>query len=148
MTGGLTAAAIQAASGGKHGAAYAQGMPWRDGSERRSERRYLVRWRVVVRGTNGDSYVGTTCDLSLSGAAILLDSNCEVRSPVMLHLGIPSVTNFDLERRADIVAERVYTILDSRHQCFRVGFRFVQYRGGRAALERRLDLARSSTLGS
>lgn len=108
-------------------------------SNRRTTERYLVSWRADVEIPGGEIHSGVTCDLSLDGAAILLDKNILDAPLLRVHLAIPPVEGLLAGDGAVILAERRYTILDSRHQRFRVGLRFREYHAGLRALADRLE---------
>lgn len=107
-------------------------------NRRRSER-YLVNWRANVELPGGSVHSGVTCDLSLAGAAILLDKNILDTPLLQVRLVIPPVDGVLPASGAVILAEHRYTILDSRHQRFRVGLLFREYRTGLRALAARLE---------
>lgn len=108
-------------------------------TDRRNTERYLVNWRADIEVPGGPVYPGVTCDLSLGGVAVLLDKNLQDTSLLRVRLIIPPVDGALPRSEALILAERRYTILDSRHKQFRIGLSFREYHAGLRALAARLE---------
>lgn len=102
------------------------------GSENRKHYRHPIHWRVAIVHKNGDKndiYHGRTNDLSAWGASILVDHNIFVMSDVVMLLAIPPLHTGQRETIVEIQCRMAYTVLDSEHSQFRIGIRFLHFKG-------------------
>jgi len=101
-------------------------------AEHRRLYRHPIHWRVALVHKNGDKndiYHGRTHDLSTGGASILVDHNIFVMSEVVLLLAIPPLHPGQKETIVEIECRMAYTILDSEQSQFRIGLRFLHFKG-------------------
>jgi hypothetical protein len=99
---------------------------------KRKHYRHPVRWRVaIVNKGNGknDIYHGRTYDVSLSGISILLDHNIFFTSEVVVLLAIPPMHQGLKETIVEIQSVLTHYVLDSVHSQFRLGMRFLHFKG-------------------
>ena len=102
------------------------------GAEHRKHYRHPIHWRIALVHKNGDKndiYHGRTHDLSLWGASLLVDHNIFMMSEVVLLLAIPPLHMGQKETILEIQCRMVYTVLDSEHSQFRIGIRFLSFKG-------------------
>lgn len=102
------------------------------GIEHRKHYRHPIHWRVAIVhkiGNKNDIYHGRTHDLSLWGASILVDRNIFVMSEVVMLLAIPPVHPGHKETIVEIQCRMAYTVLDSEQSRFRIGIRFLSFKG-------------------
>jgi c-di-GMP-binding flagellar brake protein YcgR len=101
-------------------------------AEHRRLYRYPVHWRIALVHKNGDKndiYHGRTHDLSAGGASVFVDHNIFVMSEVVLLLAIPPLHPGQKETLIEIDCRMAYTILDSEQSRFRIGLRFLHFKG-------------------
>lgn len=101
-------------------------------ADHRKRYRYPIHWRIALVHKNGeknDIYHGRTHDLSAWGASILVDQNIFVMSEVVMLLGIPPLHAGLKETIVEIQCRMVYTVLDSEQSRFRIGIRFLRFKG-------------------
>jgi hypothetical protein len=104
-----------------------ESLPPQGGSELRKETRYRATWRVdVIVGDQG-SHDGRINDISLHGAAILLERNLKPNIKVTLHIYLPSLTGPFLPTVLTVHGMTRYTVHDSDDQLFRVGVAFTKF---------------------
>ena len=99
---------------------------------RRKRYRHPVRWRVAIVNKDGDRndiYHGRTYDVSLSGISVLLDRNMLFTSEVVLLLAIPPMHQGQKETIIEIQCRLTHTVLDSEHSQFRLGMKFIHFKG-------------------
>lgn len=102
------------------------------GTEHRKQYRHPVHWRVALvhkTGDKNDIYHGHTHDLSTSGASIFVDHNIFMMSEVVLLLAIPPLHMGQKETIVEIQCRMAYTVLDSEQSRFRIGIRFLRFKG-------------------
>lgn len=102
------------------------------GVENRRHYRHPVHWRVAIVHKNGDKndiYHGRTHDLSAWGASVLLNHNIFVMADVVVLLAIPPNNPGQKEIIIEIDSRMAYTVLDSDQQLFRIGIRFLKFKG-------------------
>jgi c-di-GMP-binding flagellar brake protein YcgR len=102
------------------------------GLEHRKHYRHPIHWRIAIIHKNGDKneiYHGRTYDLSVSGASILVDRNIFMMSEVVMLLAIPPGHPGMKETIVEIQCRMAYTVLDSEESRFRIGIRFVSFKG-------------------
>lgn len=108
-------------------------IPLKKGSaENRKHYRHPVHWRIALVHKNGDKndiYHGRTHDLSLWGASILVDHNIFMMTEVVLLLAIPPTNMGAKEVIVEIQCRMAYTVLDSEQSRFRIGIRFLSFKG-------------------
>ena len=103
-----------------------------NGLGRRKHYRHPLRWRVAVVNKSGgqhDIYHGRTHDLSLSGASILVERNLFFTSDIVVLLAVPPAHHGQRETILEIQCKIMHTVLDSDHGLFRMGMKFVQFKG-------------------
>ena len=101
-------------------------------SGKRAHYRHPVRWRVaIVNKSSGahEIYHGRTFDVSLSGISILLERNVLFTSEVVVLLAIPPMHQGQKETLVEIQSSLTHSVLDSVHNQFRLGMRFIQFKG-------------------
>jgi len=101
-------------------------------AEHRKHYRHPIHWRIALVHKNGDKndiYHGRTHDLSVWGASILVDHNIFVMSEVVMLLAIPPLHPGLKETIVEIQCRMAYTILDSEQSRFRIGIRFLRFKG-------------------
>ena len=99
---------------------------------KRKDYRHLLHWRVAIvnKGREqNDIYHGRTHDISLSGVSILLDRNISFTSEVIVLLAVPPVIVGQKETILEVQCSTMYTLLDSEHDQFRLGMKFIQFKG-------------------
>ena len=104
--------------------------------------RYPVRWRAAVVHKNverNDIFHGHICDLSVSGASVFLHHNI-FRPEVVMLLAVPPLHAGQKETIIEIHCHMVYTVLDSDQSLFRIGLRFMSFKGnGESVLTKTLS---------
>jgi len=101
-------------------------------AENRKHYRHPIHWRIALVHKNGDKndiYHGRTHDLSMWGASILVDNNIFVMSEVVILLAIPALHMGQKETIVEIQCRMAYTVLDSEQSQFRIGMRFLHFKG-------------------
>ena len=101
-------------------------------AENRKHYRHPIHWRIALVHKNGDKndiYHGRTHDLSMWGANILVDNNIFVMSEVVILLAIPPLHMGQKETIVEIQCRMAYTVLDSEQSQFRIGMRFLHFKG-------------------
>lgn len=63
------------------------------------------------------------------GASILVDNNIFVMSEVVILLAIPALHMGQKETIVEIQCRMAYTVLDSEQSQFRIGMRFLHFKG-------------------
>ncbi len=93
--------------------------------------RYPVHWRAAIVHKNverNDIFHGHTCDLSVSGASVFLHHNI-FRPEVVMLLAVPPLHAGQKETIIEIYCHMAYTVLDSDQSLFRIGLRFMSFKG-------------------
>jgi hypothetical protein len=101
-------------------------------SEKRSNHRHPLHWRVAIinkGSTNKDIYHGRTHDLSMLGMSILLDRNVTFTAEVVVLLEIPPMQLGQKKTIVEIQCSTTYTLLDSVHSQFRLGMKYISFKG-------------------
>ena len=99
---------------------------------KRKHYRHPVRWRVaIVNKSSGknDIYHGRTYDVSMSGISILLEHNMAFTPEVVILLAIPPMHQGQKETILEIQCGLTHSVLDSAHNLFRLGMRFIHFKG-------------------
>jgi hypothetical protein len=94
--------------------------------------RHPVRWRVAIVNKSGgknDIYHGRTFDVSMSGISILLERNMTFTSEVVVLLAIPPIHQGLKETIVEIQCNLTHSVLDSVHSQFRLGMKYIQFKG-------------------
>ena len=111
--------------------------------ENRKHYRYPVHWRIAIVHQNGnrnDIYHGHTHDLSLGGASVLIDHNIFMNSEVVMLLAIPPGLPGQKEIIIEAQCRMAHTVFDSGKGRFRIGIRFLSFKGeGKQILSRVLS---------
>ena len=100
--------------------------------EKRRGYRHRLHWRVAIinKGQNNDDiYHGRTHDISLTGVSILIEHNVTFTSEVVVLLEIPPIHLGQKKTLVEVQCNTTYTLLDSVHSLFRLGMRFVHFKG-------------------
>ena len=103
-----------------------------DYSNKRAHFRHPVRWRVAIVNKSGgkhEIFHGRTNDVSLSGISILLERNVIFTSEVVVLLAIPPMHQGLKETIVEIQCALTHSVLDSVHHLFRLGMRFIHFKG-------------------
>ena len=101
-------------------------------AEHRKHYRHPIHWRIAIVHKNGDKndiYHGRTHDLSVWGASILVDHNIFMMTEVVMLLAIPPLHAGQKEIIVEIQCRMAYTVLDSEQSQFRIGIRFLSFKG-------------------
>lgn len=103
--------------------------------DQRKERRFPLRLRVAIvyhlhrDAANRPTFHGTSCDLSLTGVAVILDRNISNPEEVTVLLSIPPEHDQERHRIVEATAKIVYTVFSSKDDAFRVGLEFRNFKG-------------------
>jgi len=100
--------------------------------EHRKHYRHPLHWRIAILHKNGDKneiYHGRTHDLSAWGASIFVDHNIFMMTEVVMLLAIPPMHAGQKETIIEIQCRMAYTVLDSEQSQFRIGIRFMHFKG-------------------
>lgn len=101
-------------------------------TENRKQHRHPIHWRIALvhrYSDRNDIYHGRTHDLSVLGASIFVDYNIFMMSELVLLLAIPPLQPGHQETIIEIQCRMVYTILASAQSQFRIGIRFLDFKG-------------------
>lgn len=99
---------------------------------RRAHFRHPVRWRVAIVNNSGGThqiYHGRTYDMSMSGISILLEHNVIFTSKVVVLVAIPPMHPGQKEIIVEVQSSLMHTVLDPVHNQFRLGMRFINFKG-------------------
>lgn len=94
--------------------------------ENRGEHRIHVRWHVDVL-IEGHIWQGFVRDISIGGASIFLEHNCQNVKNVKLHIHVPPSDKFSPQHILDVSAKIIYTAYDSDESLFRSGVKFSKF---------------------
>ena len=98
---------------------------------KRENHRHPLRWQVAIVNKSGgkhDIFHGRTHDVSLSGVSILLERNISFTSEVVILLSIPPMHLGQKKTIIEIQCSTTYTLLDSVHNQFRLGMKFIHFK--------------------
>ena len=101
-------------------------------SDKRIHHRHLVQWRVAIvnkASSNHDIYHGRTNDVSMTGLSILLEHNKSFSSEVTVLIAIPPMQLGMKETIVEAQCMLTHTVLDSVHSQFRLGMKFLHFKG-------------------
>jgi len=111
-------------------------------AEQREHVRHPVHWRTAIIHKNvdrNDIYHGRTYDVSMNGASVFIHHNI-FRPEVVMLLAIPPLIIGQKETIIEIHCHMAYTVLDSEQSLFRIGLRFLSFKGdGRNILTKTLS---------
>lgn len=96
--------------------------------EHRSEPRFRVKWRVTTLLGDGDPRHGFIKDISIKGAAILLERNLHIANTITLHIHIPPLNVGNNPRIVEIQGKFIYSVHDHDELFFRTGIHFVKFK--------------------
>ncbi len=99
--------------------------------ELRQHRRYPVRWPVAIifnHSRGEEVFHGHTHDLSISGASILTEHNVYTNDAITLLISIPPLHPALKRTTIEVQAKMMYSVLSPKHQCFRIGLHFREYK--------------------
>ena len=102
-----------------------------DQINKRAYFRHPVRWRVaIVNKSSGkhEIFHGRTHDVSMFGISILLERNVIFTSEVVVLLAIPPMHQGLKETIVEIQCNLTHSVLDSEHNLFRLGMKFVHFK--------------------
>jgi hypothetical protein len=94
--------------------------------ESRNEHRIHVRWHVDAL-IEGHIWHGFVRNVSIEGANIFLEHNCQGIKTVKLHIHVPPTTRSGTHHVLDIIAKIIYTAYDSDESLFRSGVKFLKF---------------------
>ena len=100
--------------------------------EKRRSPRYRAHWRVAIvceNDTTREIFHGRSHDISLTGISVYSDHNIFVESPVTILLAIPPLEKGQPKKIIEIRSKMLYTILASNNRGFRIGLKFVRFKG-------------------
>jgi len=100
-------------------------------AEHRNSYRHPLHWRVALVYENdgkNNIYHGRTHNLSISGASIYVEQNIFL-SKVLMLLAVPPAQTGNKETIIEIQCRMIYTVLDGEQSRFRIGVRFVGFKG-------------------
>lgn len=102
-------------------------MPPKLGKEHRTVQRYLVKWRIAAFVDQRGLHHGHLKDISIRGAAILLDQNFQSADFIKLHVYVPPPATSRLPCVVEVIGRIVYSIYDARELRFRIGVNFLKF---------------------
>lgn len=118
-------------------------MPSKNYKDLRSSPRYPMHWKIAVvfdEKVQRPTFHGITNEISLDGLSLLTDHNIFTEDTITLLLAIPPLHNGSRQKIVEIRARMIYTVHSSAHDRFRIGMRFIQYKGeGRKTLQTNLE---------
>ena len=94
--------------------------------EKRSEHRIHVRWHAEAL-IEGHIWHGFVRDISIGGANILLEHNCQNVSGIKLHIHVPPDSKSSAPHILAITGKVIYTAYDSEESLFRSGIKFLTF---------------------
>lgn len=105
----------------------------------RDQARYPLRLRcniIYLEHTLRPSYSGFTCNLSLSGAGVVVAQNIFTADPIMLLMLLPKASPSERTKVVEVNARMVHTMLSAYYQEFLLGIQFKSFeRNGRELLQ-------------
>lgn len=112
--------------------------------EQREAKRYLLHWRAAIVHQNNagkeEIFHGRTYDISTSGVAVCSDHNIFTDSPVTIVLAVPALHPGEKQKVIEISSKMVYTVHASNGRGFRIGLRFLRFKGdGKKVLAHHLE---------
>jgi|GEM_PF-2451380 len=111
-------------------------------NELRHYKRFHLGWKVaIVYELRGETHTfhGRTHDLSMGGTCVYTDYNFFIGSPVKVLLAPPPHVPGEPPKVIEISARMVYTVLSINNLGFRIGLKFLRFKGnGRKLLQRTL----------
>ena len=114
-------------------------LPATKGEGLRASPRYMVDWKIALvfgEGTGKLTFRGRTFDLSMHGTAMLTHANVFSKSPVTILLAPPPLRRVDSNKVIEIQAQQAYSVYSGSLSCFRLGFKFIRFKGdGKHILE-------------
>ncbi|HCI14917.1 MAG TPA: hypothetical protein DFK12_13510 [Gallionellaceae bacterium] len=97
------------------------------GKEHRTVQRYMVKWRVAAFVDHQELHHGHLKDISIKGAAILLERNLQSAEFVKLHIYVPPPAPSRIPCIIEVVGKVIYSIYDAKDHRFRVGVNFLKF---------------------
>lgn len=97
------------------------------GKEHRTVQRYMVKWRVTASVDRHGLHHGHLKDISIKGAAVLLEQNLQSVDFIKLHIYVPPPAPSRIPCIVEVVGKVVYSIYDARELRFRVGINFLRF---------------------
>jgi hypothetical protein len=95
--------------------------------ELRQAQRYLVKWRVTASFDIQGLHEGNIKDISIKGAAILLDQDLHSVEYIKLHIYMPPPQPSRIPCIISVLGKVVYSIHDSKEYRFRTGVDFMTF---------------------
>jgi hypothetical protein len=105
----------------------ASGTAARGSKEHRSEPRFLVKWPATVIIGEQHSCRGMIKDISVKGAAVLLDVHLRSAKLINLHIHLPRLDAATGARIIEVYGKIIYSIHDSNESLFRTGISFLKF---------------------
>jgi hypothetical protein len=96
------------------------------GKEHRTVSRYIANWKLTAAIDSQSLLHGYTKDISIKGAAILLEQNLKEGQFIKLHIYIPPPAG-KISCIIEVVGKVVYSIYAYKEQRFRVGASFLKF---------------------
>jgi hypothetical protein len=123
-------------------------LPPQGTKEHRQQIRYMVSWKAAVTAEGQDLHEGKVRDISLHGAAILLDRNFQPGTRITLHIQVPFLNSYSAQKTLTVHGQTSYTVHDANSHCFRTGIAFTGFEleSDRVYLEERLTKYQSRAL--
>lgn len=106
--------------------------PPKEDSDPRASSRYMVDWRIALVFDHKEeklTFRGRTYDLSMNGTAMLTHHNVFSKAPVTILLAPPPLHKGGSKKVIEIQAHQVYAVYSGEHSCFRLGFKFIKFKG-------------------
>ena len=97
------------------------------GKEHRTSQRYLVKWRVAAFIDHQGLHHGHLKDISVKGAAVLLDQHFQSAEFIKLHVYMPPPAPSRIPCIIEVVGRIVYSIYDAKEHRFRTGVNFLKF---------------------
>ena len=107
-------------------------LPSTKGADLRASPRYMVDWKIALvfgEGTEKLTFQGRTFDLSMHGTAMLTHDNVFSRAPVTILLAPPPLRTAYRKKVIEIQAHQAYSVYSGSLSCFRLGFKFIRFKG-------------------
>ena len=95
--------------------------------EHRSVPRFYVKWGVIAFVDAQSQHRGLIKDISIKGAAVLLERNLQSLEFIKLHIQIPLSHTLKQPRIIQVHGRVIYSTHDSRELLFRTGVNFLKF---------------------
>lgn len=112
--------------------------------EQREAPRFILHWRAAIVHKNNSGkeeiFHGRTRDISTSGMAICSERNVFTNTLVTVLLAVPPLNPGEKQKVIEVQSKMVYTVHSSTGHGFRIGLRFIKFKGdGKKVLTLQLE---------